>query len=61
MERDGKEKLAKEVARETARGLGIEVKGEEEDEEATTSKKKKPSAAPELPIVAVYFSTFIIQ
>jgi flagellar protein FliL len=64
MERDGKEKLAKEVARETARALGIEVDAadEEDDDEATTSKKKKKRrAAPELPIVAVYFSTFIIQ
>jgi len=59
---DGKETLAREVARETARGLGIEVEDEEEDEEATSSKKKKKRrAAPELPIVAVYFSTFIIQ
>lgn len=62
MERDGKEKLAKEVARETARGLGIEVEDEEDEEEASSSKKKKKRrAAPELPIVAVYFSTFIIQ
>lgn len=63
MERDGKEKLAKDVARETARGLGIEVEDEEaEDEELSSKKKKKKkSAAPELPISAVYFSTFIIQ
>ena len=63
MERDGKEKLAKEVARETARGLGIEVTDEEEDDEeaAPSKKKKKRRATPELPIVAVYFSTFIIQ
>jgi len=64
LERDGKEKLAREVARETARGLGIEVDDEEEDEDEAVSskkKKKKKRAEPELPILAVYFSTFIIQ
>ncbi len=63
MERDGKEKLAREVAREAARGMGIEVEEEEpEDEEAAGSRKKrKKRVEQELPITAVYFSTFIIQ
>ena len=64
LERGGKEALAKEVAREVARGLGVQVDSEEdEDEEESTSKKKKrkKSAPPELPVTAVYFSTFIIQ
>ena len=63
MERDGKEKLAREVAREAARGLGIELEDEEDEEEDTSSKRKKRKRAPaqELPITAVYFSTFIIQ
>lgn len=64
MERDGKDRLAKEVAREAARGLGIEVDDaadEDEDRRAASKKKRKPRAQPELPIVAVYFSTFIIQ
>lgn len=63
LERDGKEKLAKEVARETARGLGIEVEDEEDEDEEVSSKRKKRKRAPppELPITAVYFSTFIIQ
>lgn len=62
LERDGKERLAKEVARETARGLGIEIEEAADDEDTTSSRKKrKPRAEPELPITAVYFSTFIIQ
>lgn len=63
LERDGKEKLAREVAREASRGLGIEIEDEEEeDEEATsTRKKRKKRVEPELPVTAVYFSTFIIQ
>lgn len=62
LDRDGKEALAREVKRETARGLGFEVEAEDEDEEVSSKKKKKKRpAAPELPITAVYFSTFIIQ
>lgn len=63
LQRDGKEKLAKEVAREVSRAMGVEVDDEEdEDEEASSKKKrKKRRAAPELPVRAVYFSTFIIQ
>jgi flagellar FliL protein len=63
LERDGKERLAKEVARETARGLGIEVEDEEDEEEEATSsrKKRKKRVEPDLPVTAVYFSTFIIQ
>lgn len=64
--RDGKDKLAKEIAREVSRGLGVDVPDEDEgdDEEASSKKKsskKKRRAEPELPILAVYFSTFIIQ
>jgi flagellar protein FliL len=61
---DGKTKLARELMRETSRGLGIEVEDEEEeDEEETTSKKKKKKKKVEqvLPVTAVYFSNFIIQ
>lgn len=62
LERDGKEKLAKEVAREASRGLGIEVEDEEDEEEVSSSRKKrKKRVEPDLPITAVYFSTFIIQ
>ncbi|MBT9489432.1 MAG: flagellar basal body-associated FliL family protein [Rubrivivax sp.] len=66
MGRDGKDKLAREVARETSRGLGLEIEEEEEpdpDEDETASKKKKKKKKVEqaLPVTAVYFSTFIIQ
>jgi flagellar FliL protein len=59
MERDGKEALAKEVAREVSRGLGVDV-GPDEGQETSSKKRKKRAEIP-LPVVAVYFSTFIIQ
>jgi flagellar FliL protein len=67
LEREGKDRLAREVARETSRGLGIEIEPEDDEadaEEDTTSKKKKSKKKKEaqvLPVTAVYFSTFIIQ
>jgi flagellar FliL protein len=65
MGRDGKEQLADEVRRETARGLGYEVPtaDEADDEEDAPRSKRQRKRAPEpaLPITAVYFSTFIIQ
>jgi flagellar protein FliL len=63
LERDGKEKLAREVARETSRGLGVEIEEEDPEDEdpAATKKKKKKKAEQVLPVTNVYFSTFIIQ
>lgn len=62
LERDGKEKLAKEVAREASRGLGVEIEDEEDEEEAASSRKKRKKRVEQaLPVTAVYFSTFIIQ
>lgn len=61
---DGKTRLAREVARETSRGLGVEVEDEDpegEDETASTKKKKKKKVEQALPVTAVYFSNFIIQ
>ncbi|GAB4037137.1 MAG: hypothetical protein Fur0014_04590 [Rubrivivax sp.] len=60
---DGKTKLAKELMRETSRGLGVEVEDEEEeDPDAPTSKKKRRKKVEQaLPVTAVYFSNFIIQ
>lgn len=62
---DGKTKLAREVARETSRGLGVEIEDEEaedEDEAAAAKKKKKKKKVEQvLPVSAVYFSNFIIQ
>lgn len=71
-DRDGKTKLANEVARETSRVLGAEVPDDaaeakaDDDEDAPAKGKKKPKpkkkkAAPELPVRAVHFSNFIIQ
>jgi flagellar FliL protein len=67
--RDGKEKLAQRILRETAKALGYEVPEEvvvddEADAEEDPPKKKKRKKAapePELPIRAVHFSNFIIQ
>jgi flagellar FliL protein len=63
LERDGKVQLAQEVRRETARALGVEVPNgdDAEDDAAGARKKRKQKAAPELPVSAVYFSTFIVQ
>ncbi|MBL8280128.1 MAG: flagellar basal body-associated FliL family protein [Pelomonas sp.] len=62
LSREGKEKLAKEIMRESVRPMGIEL--EEEDEEAadgTKKKKKKKKAAVESPVTQVLFSNFIVQ
>lgn len=64
--RDGKEKLAQRILRETSKALGYDVPDEEEadaeaEEEAPKKKKKKKAAEPDLPIRAVHFSNFIIQ
>ena len=62
--REGKEQLAAEVRREALRAMGYEVEDEEPaaaDGEGKAKKKKKKKAAEDLPIVAVQFSSFIIQ
>lgn len=64
MERDGKQKLAEQVRRETARAMGYEVEEPEEEEadaDAKPKKKKKKKAEVHLPVTAVHFSNFIIQ
>ena len=60
---DGKDKLAQEIRRETARALGYEVDDEADDAAADRPGKKKRSrrAAPALPVQDVYFSNFIVQ
>ena len=71
---EGKEKLARDIRRESLRAMGEEV-DEEEDAEAPAAaasaetaasvpakkKKKKKAAAPDAPIRSVQFSSFIIQ
>ncbi|WP_428509240.1 flagellar basal body-associated FliL family protein [Roseateles sp.] len=61
--REGKEKLAREVLRESVRPMGIELEDEDEaeDEAAPKKKKKKKKPAVVSPITQVLFSTFIVQ
>lgn len=65
--REGKEKLAGEIMRESVRPLGIELEEPEEDEPAADEekpkkkKKKRKTAADESPVKHVHFSNFIIQ
>jgi flagellar FliL protein len=61
--REGKEKLAAEVLRESVRPLGIEIDDEEaaDTTPAAPGKKKKHKAPVENPVKKVHFSNFIIQ
>ena len=74
LDREGKVKLAAEIRREAARGLGLDIPAEEpakaasaaaesSDEEADGKPKKKKKKAAEVPnpISRVHFSNFIIQ
>ena len=62
LSREGKEKLAKDIMRESVRPMGIELEDEEEDTGDTTKKKKKKKkAAVESPVTQVLFSNFIVQ
>jgi len=62
--REGKEKLAKDIMRESVRPMGIELDDEDEEEapaSAAPKKKKKKKAHVESPIAQVLFSNFIVQ
>lgn len=61
--REGKEKLARDIMRESVRPMGIELDDEDEEEEADAPKKKKKKrrAAVVSPINQVLFSNFIVQ
>jgi flagellar FliL protein len=62
--REGKEKLAKEIMRESVRPMGIELDDDDEDAPAASDapkKKKKKKAHVESPITQVLFSNFIVQ
>lgn len=64
LSREGKEKLAREIMRESVRPMGIELEDEEDAEvadEAPKKKKKKRRAAVVSPVTTVLFSTFIVQ
>lgn len=65
---EGKQKLAEEIRRETARAMGYDVpepeedEGEEaEDEAPKKKKKKKKKVEPYNPIVHVHYANFIVQ
>lgn len=63
--KEGKEKLAREIMRESVRPMGIELEDEEEEPppEDTPKKKKKKKKKPAVvsPVSNVLFSTFIVQ
>ena len=60
--REGKEKLAKDIMRESVRPMGIELDDEEEEAPDTAKKKKKKKkVAVESPVTQVLFSNFIVQ
>ncbi|MFG6416768.1 flagellar basal body-associated FliL family protein [Roseateles sp. DC23W] len=62
--REGKEKLAKDIMRESVRPMGIELEDEDEEEppaDAPKKKKKKKKVQVESPVTQVLFSNFIVQ
>jgi flagellar protein FliL len=64
LEREGKAKLAKDIARETERALGMEPEeeeGEAEEENPKKKGKKKKKAAVEHLVSQVHFGNFIVQ
>ncbi|MDM4764493.1 flagellar basal body-associated FliL family protein [Pelomonas sp. SE-A7] len=63
LSREGKEKLAKEIMRESVRPMGVELPDEDHEEAEDTSKKKKAKkkAAVVSPVTQVLFSNFIVQ
>lgn len=62
---EGKEKLAKDIMRESVRPMGIELDDDEEDApppaDTPKKKKKKKKAHVESPVTQVLFSNFIVQ
>jgi flagellar FliL protein len=65
LSREGKEKLARDIMRESVRPMGIELDDEDEDEavaaDAPRKKKKRRRAQVESPVTQVLFSNFIVQ
>ena len=61
--REGKEKLAKDIMRESVRPMGIEIDDDDDDHAAADApkKKKKKKAHVENPVSQVLFSNFIVQ
>lgn len=65
LQREGKEKLAKDILREAARPFGGGDEDDEEDAEQTAAKKpktnKRPKPRVQMPVTGVLFSSFIVQ
>ncbi|QPF73105.1 flagellar basal body rod protein [Roseateles sp. DAIF2] len=62
LSREGKEKLAREIMRESVRPMGIELDDEDEDEASDAPKKKKKKRRQvQSPVTNVLFSSFIVQ
>lgn len=65
LQREGKEKLARDIRREVSKPLGFEVEEDEDEVEeppVTKKGKAKPKSAPaHNPIERVLFSSFIVQ
>jgi flagellar FliL protein len=62
MTREGKEKLAADIMRESVRPMGIELDdAQEEPQDDASKKKKKKQAQVVSPVTQVLFSTFIVQ
>ena len=57
----GKEKLARSITNLVSATLGYDVDDEDEEEEPPTAKKKKKKVQLALPVVAVLFTSFIVQ
>jgi flagellar FliL protein len=64
LDREGKERLAREIRREAVRPLGYELEEEEEEaaaEDDTKPRKKRRKVEEYAPVTAVHFSNFIVQ
>jgi len=65
LDREGKQRLAEKIRRETSRALGYEVgpspKEEAAEAEEAPKKKRRKKAEEVLPVKAVHFSNFIVQ
>lgn len=61
LSREGKEKLAREIKRESVRPMGIELDDEEDEDEGAPKKKKKKKRSVASPVTNVHFSTYIVQ
>ncbi len=61
LQREGKERLAAEIRRETLLPLGIEIDLDEAEDDDARPRSRKRRAPRVLPVTQVHFSSFIIQ